>query len=452
VVKRINYVLILLVLAFLFANGCGGGNGTLVNQSPGVPPVVIGAITTNQTPHWYAGTAGTLSVTPSGGTTPYTYAWTFSGTANPSPTSSTAAAPSVTPAAVGTLTASLTVTDSTTPVAKTATASQDFTIETPPIPPITVGAITTSVVGTWNQGVAGTLSCTVSGGNGPGTYTYAWTFSGTANPDVASSTAASPTVTPQAAGTLHVTFHAQDSTNAAIFADATPVDFTIAAPPPPSDTLTIFTDKDTYAEGELVKITAHIQAIANAMGQFDACRVVFTAPATGHYLKFSTAPADAGYKFTLGPNDYSGTNDGIFDWITGNTRSGVVNPRTLSQLGVAFLTGSEEGIGTLNNQTVTPVGGPADVYDLRDITVIWEAGGATPYPEIPAGSSGDAFTFEQKVQTGASGHDIFIGFIGTDPTLSERTYYSNAADPLTKRKFAGGPGGAGLFGKTIHIS
>ena len=440
--KRIKFVLILLVLAFLFANGCGGGNGTLINLSPGVPPVVIGAISTNQTPNWYAGTAGTISIASvTGGTSPYTYAWTFSGTANPAPLTSTAAAPSVTPAAVGTLTASLTVTDSTTPVVKTATASHDFTITTPPIPPITVGAITTSVVGTWNQGVAGTLSCTVSGGNGPGTYAYTWAFSGTANPTPTSSTTATQSVTPAVAGTLHVTFHVQDSTTAAVFADAAPVDFTIAAPPPPNDTLWISTDKDTYAVGETIQITANVQNNANPVGQFDSIRLVFSTPATGHYLLLPTGLGAITFK--LGPNmvvDPGGTDNGFF--------TPVAAVRTLSTLPISFLA-SEETIPALNNQALTglPGGLPDGNYDLRDIAIIWAAGGVPPFPDVPATTVGAAFTLFEKVQAGASGQTIQFGFVQLEG-VTPRTYYTYNADPVpgTKYQFTN------VQGKSVTIS
>lgn len=431
--KRINFVLILLVLAFLFANGCGGGNGTLINLSPGVPPVVIGAITTNQTPNWYAGTAGTISIASvTGGTSPYTYAWTFSGTANPAPLTSTAAAPSVTPAAVGTLHAALVVTDTTVPTAKTANASQDFTITAPPFPPLVIGTIVTSVVGTWNQAVAGTLSCPVSGGSGSG-YTYAWAFSGTANPAPTSSTTATQSVTPAVAGTLHVTLHVVDAT-AVLAGDATPADFTIAAPPPPNDTLWISTDKDTYAVGETIQITANVQNNANPVGQFDAIRLVFSTPATGHYLLLPTGLGAITFK--LGPNmvaDPGGTNVGFFSAVTAAVP--VPPQRTLSTLPIAFLT-SEETIPALNNQALTglPGGLPDGNYDLRDIAVIWAAGGVPPFPDVPATTVGAAFTLFEKVQAGASGQTIQFGFVQLEG-LTPRTYYTYNADPVPGTKY-----------------
>ncbi|TMI13991.1 PKD domain-containing protein [Candidatus Bathyarchaeota archaeon] len=137
-----------------------------------------------------------------GGTTPYTYAWTFGdgGTSN-------VANPTHAYAAAGTFTVTLTITDSSTPT-QTATATHTVTVSaglaanftSSPAHPIIGGTVT--------------FTSTVTGGATP--YVYSWTFG-----DGGTSTVANPTHAYATSGNFTVTLRVTDSSTPALSATAT---------------------------------------------------------------------------------------------------------------------------------------------------------------------------------------------------------------------------------------
>jgi PKD repeat protein len=144
----------------------------------------------------------TFTSTVSGGTTPYTYSWTFgdSGT-------STVANPTHAYATAGTFTVALTVTDSSTP-SQTATVSHTVTVSATLVATFTSSPAHPVVGGTV------TFTSTVTGGKTP--YVYAWTFG-----DGATSAVASPTHAYTAAGTFTVTLTVTDASTPAQSSTAT---------------------------------------------------------------------------------------------------------------------------------------------------------------------------------------------------------------------------------------
>ena len=430
---------------FSLTSGCGGSKPTFISKKPEGAPLVVKDISISVTDKWYEGATARFSADVTGGATPYSYAWTFTGFVEPSPSFSSYSSPVVQassyvyPARIsavsGTVYASVTITDSSRRT-QTSTFEKDFDVYSTYRPGFPT--IMSNVVGTWYAGTPGAIF--VDGFDDPTQYQLAWTFSGTSNPTPTSSTQPSTVVTPASQGTLHVALHITDSSTPPQSGDVTPVDFTIAGLPPLDDTLYVTTDKDTYAVGETVQITANVKAIANSMNQFDACRIAFTSPATGHYLMYQPGPSAITLK--LGPDlilDPAGTDDGFFTPITHDP----TNPRTWLHLPIGYII-DPDSIPALNNQTET-VDGIAGTYDLRDFAVIWQAGGVSPFPEVPAGASGAAFTVFEKVQSTASGQDIHIGIIPTEGA-TDRTYYTNQAGGATKLTFAH------TQGVTIHIS
>src|SRR6266566_818828 len=137
---------------------------------------------------------GTVSFTSTvtGGTTPYSYSWTFGDGGT-----STAANPTHAYATAGVFTVTLMVTDSSTP-AQSATASHTVTVSGPLTADFTSSPVHPVIGGTVS------FTSTVAGGTGP--YSYSWTFG-----DGGTSTAASPTHAYTAAGTFTVTLTVTDS-------------------------------------------------------------------------------------------------------------------------------------------------------------------------------------------------------------------------------------------------
>src|SRR5437660_330700 len=109
------------------------------------------------------GTAVTFTATGSGGTTPYTFAWTATGG---SPASGTGASFSTTYNVKGTYTVSVTITDSN---ARTATASASIVIS-----PLALTTDFTFSPTTVTPGSPTTFTATATGGTSP--YTFAWNF------------------------------------------------------------------------------------------------------------------------------------------------------------------------------------------------------------------------------------------------------------------------------------
>ncbi|AWN08786.1 Hoc-like head decoration [Escherichia phage Gostya9] len=139
------------------------------------------------------GEAINLSVTVSGGTAPYTYAWTKDGSpleaSGPNFTKATAAAEDA-----GTY--KVVVTDS-----KQASITSVECVTTV-IPPLTLSTDLAASMSV-EEGAALTLSVTATGGTGP--YTYAWTKDGSPIPDASEATYTKPAAAAEDAGSYKVT-------------------------------------------------------------------------------------------------------------------------------------------------------------------------------------------------------------------------------------------------------
>jgi len=134
------------------ANGCMATATAIITQ-----PAVLGVTTTITNVKCNGGNTGSATANPSGGTTPYTYAWTPSGGSGPIANGLTA----------GTYT--ITLTD-----AHGCSASANAVITQPAT---ALGVTTGSIVNVTCSGTAtGSATATPTGGTTP--YTYAWTPSG----------------------------------------------------------------------------------------------------------------------------------------------------------------------------------------------------------------------------------------------------------------------------------
>ncbi len=150
------------------ANGCVNNASAIVTQ----PADSLNGTTSSTPVSCVLGTDGTASVNATGGTAPYTYAWSTT------PTRTTAA---ITGLRVGSYT--VTITDS-----KGCTVVRTVTVTG--VPPLTVGSVPTAVL--CNGGSTGSINLTVNGGT-PG-YTFQWS-NGATTEDISGLTAGTYNVT-----------------------------------------------------------------------------------------------------------------------------------------------------------------------------------------------------------------------------------------------------------------
>jgi hypothetical protein len=189
----------LLVGAATFLAGCGSVKKTTV---PPVQPNPV-TIATTSLPNGTVGIAYSISVTASGGTTPYTYA--ASGLPSGLSISASTGAITGTPAqsAIGTASVAITVTDSTQPTAQSATANLNLAILPAKL------TITTASLPSGTVGVAYSTSIAASGGTAP------YTFSASSLPGGlsihASTGAITGTPAASSAGTASVTITVTDA-------------------------------------------------------------------------------------------------------------------------------------------------------------------------------------------------------------------------------------------------
>lgn len=179
------------------------------------------AITTTSLPNGTVGAAYSTSITATGGTTPYKY----SANGLPSGLSINALTGVIsgTPTAAGRVSAAITVTDSTTPTAESATSSLRIKIAASVAPsPVT---ITTTVLPGGTVGVAYSSSIAASGGTTPYTYSASGLPGGLS---ISSSTGAI-TGTPTAAGTTMAAITVRDSTTPTAESATSDLQITVAA-------------------------------------------------------------------------------------------------------------------------------------------------------------------------------------------------------------------------------
>ncbi len=171
------------------------------------------------------GTAVTFTATGSGGTTPYTFAWTATGG---SPASGTGASFSTTYSTEGTFTVSVTITDAN---ANTSIASQSVTVVALPI----TASFTVSTSPT--IGVQVTFVASASGGTGG--YSYAWNLG---DDNTATGNPASHTYT--TAGSFTVALTVTDSS----MTQTTITQIITVSPSPPAPLSTSFTMSSASAQ------------------------------------------------------------------------------------------------------------------------------------------------------------------------------------------------------------
>lgn len=214
------------------ANGCSTTKSVTITQ----PSSGITATTSKTDVSCNGGSNGTATVTPSGGTAPYTYSW--------SPSGGTAA--TATGLAAGTYT--VTITD-----ANACSATRSVTITQP----TTLSATASSTNVSCNGGTNGTATVTVSGGTPA--FTYSWSPSG--------GTAA--TATGLSAGTYTVTI---TDANACTTQKTVTITQPTAVEAPTGDAMQSFNQDDTLAvlvvNGQNIKwyaTQADAQSFANAL-------------------------------------------------------------------------------------------------------------------------------------------------------------------------------------------
>lgn len=179
----------------IVTNSFGCQADTIVNGSVHVGTTPTGCFTSaNNITCGFPSTVN-FSWTPSGGTPPYTYAWTFSpsGGNNPSILTSTSATPAVTYNAQGTYTVSLTVTDA---YGCTTTCTQNnFVI---------IGNATYSITGITTPICAG--GCITPSGNAiPAATSYTWSTAPAGGVTISNGTTANPTICFANAGNYTIT-------------------------------------------------------------------------------------------------------------------------------------------------------------------------------------------------------------------------------------------------------
>ncbi len=160
-------------------------------------------ISTTALPAATAGTAYSTTIAASGGTTPYTYS--ASGLPGGLSINSSTGAITGTPTSSGTASVAISVKDSTTPTAKTASTTMSLVVSAASISPLTIS--TTSLPAA-TAGSAYSMSVVASGGTKPYTYSASGLPGGLS---ISSSTGAI-TGTPTASGTDSVAITVKDST------------------------------------------------------------------------------------------------------------------------------------------------------------------------------------------------------------------------------------------------
>jgi PKD repeat protein len=185
----------------------------------GTTPLTASAAASPTTGNAPLGVNFTSSAT--GGTTPYSYSWAFGDGGT-----STAQNPAHTYNAAGTYTATVTVTDSSTPTVKTATASVTITVSAVGNP-LTA---TASAVPTSGQ-VPLAVNFTGTGTGGTPPYSYSWNFG-----DGTTSTAQNPSHTYNTAATYTATLTVTDNASKTATASVTIVASPIAGTAPGAPT------------------------------------------------------------------------------------------------------------------------------------------------------------------------------------------------------------------------
>lgn len=167
------------------------------------PPPSTLTITSTSLPGATSGSAYSASIVASGGTKPYTYSAT--GLPSGLAVSSSTGAISGTPTTTGTASVAVTVKDSTTPTAKTATATMSLVVSGATSSPLTI--TTTSLPGA-TEGSVYSTAVVASGGTKPYTYSATGLPGGLAISSSTGAIAGTPTTT----GTASVAITVKDST------------------------------------------------------------------------------------------------------------------------------------------------------------------------------------------------------------------------------------------------
>lgn len=237
-----------LLLACCVVVGCRGGSSDM--------PVTVTGITPAAAPE---GSAVMFSATVTGGTPPYTYAWTFTDVGTP--TSSTSATPSVLITGdLGTETVSLVVTDS---LSEVGFGSLPFDITDDG-----VTAVAPSEAGL-PLGIA-TFEATITGTPD----SLAWDFGDGAEPSTSTDT--EPDVVLQNPGTYSGTVTA---TFGGVAAPAFPFDFTVAEPVRPAWTIMRIGNATTQAGGiNLIEHEGRLTAVYSNGGQLMCTRAKVESP------------------------------------------------------------------------------------------------------------------------------------------------------------------------------